>query len=208
MDILLSYVLPITSTLVAVVSIILSIMTYRREIPKIKIGIERPKYDCFFGVATREDNRGKLYESRISGVRFTIHNNSSVDIEVNDVFLIIGNERFRLISNDNPYWDLVCFFSYDHQANKVEFDGSYAINYREEGINLPVTVLGYTTHSSCALFYHFPANISGKVNAKLYVKTAIGVRKKKIVLLQYNNTFQNKELEDAEQYSRSVGESK
>ena len=173
--------------------------------PKLLIDIENPQYDCFFGDVAAEDNSEKIHEHRISGVRFALRNNSSADIEVNAVALEINSEMFRLIPSSNPYWDSVYFFTYDQNEQKRVPDYTYGISYSSEGICLPLVVKSYTSFSCCALFYSFPATIKGQVKATLHVKTAIGVRKKKITLLEYDDTFGRQEWEEVEQDFRSLG---
>lgn len=206
MDFVISYILPIISAIIATASIVLSVKVYRRDMPKLQIDIDNPKYDCFFGNAATEDESEKLHEDRISGVRFTLRNNSAADIEVTGVALEIKSEMFRLILNDNPYWDAVYFFTYDPDEKKMVPDWNNYIPYAEKGIHLPLIINSYTTFTGYALFYHFPASITGQVNAIIHVKTAIGVVKKRISLLEYNDTFSNQEWEDVEQYFRSLGD--
>lgn len=205
MDFLISCILPIVSTMVAVASICLSIKVYRRDTPKLEIEIAHPEYDCFFGDADAEDIFEKIHEHHISGVRFTLRNNSSADIEVNDVALEMNSNMFRLIPNDNPYWDNIYFFTYDRDEQKMVPDYIYGISYSKEGICLPLVVKSYTSFACCALFYSFPATIKGQVKATLHVKTAVGVRKKRVTLLEYNDTFGRQEWEKVELDFRSSG---
>lgn len=205
MDFVISYILPIISAIIATASIVLSVKVYRRDMPKLQIDIDNPKYDCFFGDVATEDKSESLHENRISGVRFTLRNNSSADIEVNGIALEINSEMFRLIPSNNPYWGIVYFYTYDSDERKMVPDYTYGISYSGEGICLPLMVRSYTSFSCCALFYSFPTTITGQVNAILHVKTAIGVRKKKITLLEYDNTFGRQEWEEVEQGFRSSG---
>ena len=127
-------------------------------------------------------------------------------IEVNGIALEIKSEIFRLIPTDNPCWDSVYFFTYDPDEKKMVPDCNYFISYSEEGIHLPLIIKSYTTFTGYALFYHFPANITGKTKAIIRIRTAIGEVKKKILLLEYNETFPNQEWEDVQQYFRSLGD--
>lgn len=206
MNFVISYILPITSTIIALASIVLSVKVYLRDMPKLQIDIENPQYDCFFGDATTEDEPEKIRKHRISGVRFTLRNNSAVDIEVNGIALEIKSEIFRLIPTDNPCWDSVYFFTYDPDEKKMVPDCNYFISYSEEGIHLPLIIKSYTTFTGYTLFYHFPVNITGKTKAIIRIRTAIGEVKKKILLLEYNETFPNQEWEDVQQYFRSLGD--
>ena len=206
MDFVISYILPITSTIIALASIVLSVKVYLRDMPKLQIDIENPQYDCFFGNIVTEDDSEKLHKHRISVCRFRLRNNSSVDIEVNDVVLEIQSEIFRLIPNGSSYWATVYFFTYDPDENKLVPDWNSYIPYCERGIHLPLVVKSYTTFTGYALFYHFPADITGKTKAIIRIRTAIGEVKKKILLLEYNETFPNQEWEDVQQYFRSLGD--
>lgn len=204
MSFVIAYILPIVSTAIAVVSIVLSVKAYRRDTPKLQIDIENPKYDCFFGDVSTENEQNHIHKNRISGIRFTLRNNSAANIEVNGIALKIRSEMFQIISPNNPFWDTVNFFTYDADEQKMIPDYLYAISYSNEGFSLPLVINSYTSSSGCALFYNFPASITGRTTATLYVRTAIGVCKKKVRLLQYDNTFQREELEDVEQHQRSL----
>ena len=208
MSYVISYILPVISVFVSVASIILSIKVYRRDTPKLQVDIENPKYDCFFGNVAVEDHSEQFHKNRICGVYFTLRNNSGVDIEVSGMALKIKSDTFRLIPNDISYWDNVYFFAYDADAKKMIIDLNSSISYTEMGVHLPLIVQSYRSFSGYALFYNFPVNIAGSVNATLYIKTAIGIYKKKVTLLEYNDTFQRQELEDIKQYQTSIGDRK
>mgnify|MGYP000898172555 CR=1 FL=1 len=146
----------------------------------------------------------RTYKSRISGIRFTLRNNSAANIEVNGISLKTRSEMFQIIPPNNPFWDTVNFFTYDSDEQKMIPDYLYGISYSSEGFSLPIVMNSYTSSSGCALFYNFPASITGQAAATIYVRTAIGVYKKKVRLLQYDNTFQRQEWENIEQYQNSL----
>jgi hypothetical protein len=49
MNCITTFILPIASTVIAIISLVLSVKRYLRDTPKLRIDIENPKYDCFFG---------------------------------------------------------------------------------------------------------------------------------------------------------------
>ncbi len=200
-----SDVISTISIIIAAVSLYISIKVYRRDTPKLRVEIRNPKYDCFFGDVQTEYNN-HISKNRISGVCFWLRNGSSANIEVSNVDLIIQGEIFRLISNDNPYWDTVEFLTFDHEENKVVPDCNYAINYAEFGIKLPCIIKAYSCLSYVALFHDFPAKITHSTYALLKVKTAVGVIQKKFKLYEYNDTFAKQEWEEVEQHFRSIGD--
>lgn len=204
MNCITTFILPIASTVIAIISLVLSVKRYLRDTPKLRIDIENPEYDCFFGDVCTENEQKRTYKNRISGIRFTLRNNSAANIEVSEIALKIRSEMFQIIPPDNPFWDTVNFFTYDSDEQKMIPDYLYGISYSSEGFSLPIVMNSYTSSSGCALFYNFPASITGQATATIYVRTAIGVYKKKVRLLQYDNTFQRQEWENIEQYQNSL----
>lgn len=193
------------SVAIATASLILSIKVYLRDMPKLRIDIENPQYDCFFGNVVTETDDGEVYERRISGVQLTLRNDSAADIEVSGITLKVNAESFRLIENNNPFWDEVYFLVYDSDEQKMVPDYNYAIPYECWGIHLPLVVKSYTSYTGYALFYSFPSNIKNQIKATLCIKTAMGICKKKVKLLEYNDSFQRQEWEEIEQEFRSTG---
>ncbi len=190
------------SAIIAVISLIVSIKVYRRDTPRLRIEILHPKYDCFFGIAVVERNE-ELKRHRISGLRIQLRNSSSANIEVQSIQLKIKNELFRIVPNDNLYWDSATFVTEGQSEQKIDFN--YSINYNDSGIHLPCAVKGYSCVEGYVLFYHFPANIRDKTTAQLIVQTAVGVVNKRVTLREYNQTFEKQEMKDVDQYYRSLG---
>lgn len=189
--------------LTAAVSIILSVKAYRRDTPSVKIDIDSEKFDCFFGDASNNLDEARGHTNRISGVFLTLRNDSSADIEVTDLKLKVGKEYYNLIDKDNKYWNDVAFLVTDPETGKREPDAIYSIAYSCAGFETPRILEAYRSFTGYALFYNFPAKISGKIKATLVVKTAVGTAKKRITLYEYDDTFAKKEWEEIEQFQRS-----
>lgn len=195
---MLAEIASIVSTIIAASALIVSIRAYKRGVPKLKLEIEDPKYDCFFG-----DVRYKNIEARISGIRFILRNESSACIEIFGMELKVNNEFFRLIPADIEMWEEVSFLVDDSNEGRIE--DYVSIPYLDEGIRIPLVIDGFHSYVGYALFHDFPARITGKVKAKVYIKTAVGTITKKIVLREYDNTFSEKEMMEVEQFIRSRG---
>jgi len=198
---MISNIVSILSFGVALIALYISYRVYKRDTPKLRIQIDNPKYDCFFGNSITEKHEG-LHVNRISGARIKLNNNSKVDIEINNITLKIKKEIYRLIPKDNDYWEVVHFLNYN--IHEIEnFDPNYGIDYCNEGIEIPCKINSYSCLSFVALFYHFPLSIKKKIKGKLIINTAVGKFIKKINLYEYNDTFFNLEWEDVKQYQKS-----
>lgn len=182
------------SAAIALVSLTISLMSFKQKMPKLKIGIADPEYDCFFG---RTQNVEK-----IAGCRINIINNSPVAITVNDVKLKVGNEVLRLIDLNNEHWDEVEFYFYT-QENELTTDGS-AINYCTNGISIPTKISPYDTVSGYVLFHYFPSRFNGNCRATLILNSAIGLIRKKIVLREYDKDYCISDYLDFLQYCKSI----
>lgn len=191
----------IISAVIAIVSLAISIKVYFRDTPKLRVEIQDPKYDCFFGNTILE-NDDKPRNSRISGVRMRIRNASSADIEIQDILLRIGKELYHIIPNDIGCWREVAFATTKYEEQIVDYN--YSISYSVLGIHVPETVKRFSFLEGYALFYNFPASIDRETKAQIIVQTAVGTVKKRIVLKEYDETFERQEWKDVEQYFKSI----
>ena len=185
-----------------------SIKVYRRDTPRMTIVIKKPKYDCFFG-NVQIDVESNQHTHRIGGVHCLLNNITPSDIEVIDAFLIIQREQYRIIPNNNPYWNSVSFLipDYDNPSELIP-DENYYINYAANGLCLPCKIDAYSSFDGYVLFYNFPAKIKKQIPATLCIRTPMGITKKKLKLLEYDDTFAKQEWEDFKQYEKSLEESK
>lgn len=191
----------IISAIIAIVSLIVSIKVYFRDTPKLRVEIEDSEYDCFFGNVFLEGDE-KPRESRISGVRIRIRNSSSANIEAQSIHLRIGNELYRAIPNNIECWRNVTFAS--NRADEERTSCNYCISYDTQGIHVPVTVKGFGFMEGYVLFYNFPARIEQTVRAQIIIQTAVGTVKKRIILKEYDETFEKQEWKEVEQYFKSI----
>lgn len=188
------------SALVAIISLIISIQSYYLRKPKLKIEIADKRSDCFFGkVIPEASTTGHVM--RISGAWVNIINNSPVALKINRVYLQINREKFRIISPQNSYWDATVFY-FEDEEGKLSTDGGI-IEYGEQGLRVPCKIEAYDTISGCLLFQNFPANIHEKCRATICMKTAIGVIKKRVKLVEYDRNFEGEAVEIV-QYLRSI----
>lgn len=188
-------IIAIASILIAAVSLYLSIKVYHRDTPKLIVSIDKPEYECFFGNVHIE-HEGREYINRISGIKLKLRNPSQYDIEVSDVNLRIKGIEYHLILKDNPYWNHVTFLAHGQDAKKLVPDYNYSIAYGEHGFLPPYVVNKYSIIDTVILFYDFPQNITKTVTATLCIMTAVGIIKKTIKLIEYDDTFQRQEMEE------------
>ncbi len=185
------------SVCISIVSLIISILSYRLKTPKVKIQIIDKRYDSFFGNVQCEHNE-HVHKNRISGARLRLINNSPNEITIMGIALKCKKETFRLIDPSNDYWEIVEFLFNDENGEETS-DGS-AIYYSNDGIILPLILKAYDGKDVIALFYHFPIKIRKKTWAKIIVQTTIGVKTKKVHLIEYDKQYANKDYRDYLQY--------
>jgi|GEM_PF-2307705 len=204
MDIILTYIVPAATLIIALVSLCISIKVYRRDTPQISIEIDNPKYDCYFAQVHAVGKGEKPIKARVAGINLILRNHSSADIQVFDAKLKIKRECYRLIPPTIDCWSGVAFLTRNEETGELEPDPIfYPLNYKEDGLTLPAVVKGYSSISKTTLFYHFPAGINRKVRATIFIKTAVGVAKKHVWLLAYNNNLLAADWEDYQQYQKS-----
>lgn len=191
------------SSLVAIVSLCISIAAYKLKVPKLSIRIANEKTDCWFGIAYDEEHATSL-RNHVSGAQFSLYNNSAIAITINNVYIKIKKEKYRLVDNSNSYWENMSFYYYDNNGEFTS-DGS-GIWYKESGIHVPYMIKPYDVFNGTALFYNFPVSIHHKVRATLAFETVIGTVKKRIHLYEYDKNFESVELKDVKQYQRSIEE--
>lgn len=195
------------TAVISVVSIIISIANYQKSRPKLKIVIENKRWDCFFGkVISLEtldtlNNRSFNY---ICGVKMSIINNSPVDITINNINMIVEKEILRVIDNRIPYWESVMFYFQDDNG-ELTTDG-IDICYKESCFELPFKINAYDVVTVVALFHNFPARIRGKCKGRINVYTAIGNKKKKVTMVEYDRNYETEDYRDYIAYCRSKEE--
>lgn len=204
MDIILTYIVPSATLIIAIISLSVSIKVYRRDTPQISIEVDNPKYDCYFGQVHAIGNDEKPIKSRIAGVNLILRNHSSADIQLFDAKLKIKKEYHKLIPTTIDCWKSVGFLTLNEDSGKLEVDPVFApMNYGENGLTLPTIISAYSSINKTALFYHFPAGIEGKTRATVVIKTAVGVAKKRVLLSEYQDNDLRADWEDYQQYRRS-----
>jgi hypothetical protein len=188
------------SICISIASIIIAILSYRLNLPRIKIQILNKNCDCFFGnVKCENGNNGVI--SRISGAKIRLVNSSRSDIAVLSVLLETRDECFRLIDCQNPFWEVVEFVFSDDEGDEAT-DGS-AIYYKNEGIQLPLTIKAYSGIDFIALFHHFPLKIRKSASARIIIQTAVGAITKKVTITEYGQKYNNSDYLDVMQFMRS-----
>lgn len=189
----------------AFVSLFLSYKKNYDEHSKLKIRIENPKFDCFFGDCITEKGFDKV--NRICGMNIVIVNSCNVDIELININLKIRNEVYRLIPVENNYWNVVFFLQNPttklRSLEQEDFDSNYGVYYAENGICTPCKINAYSHVKSTVLFYDFPCKIKKQCSAKLMVNTTMCSINKRYKLYEYNDTFAKREWEYVKQNMKS-----
>ena len=187
------------TAIISLLSLVLSVANFWKSKPKLRIEIMDRKWDAFFGKV-----RPLNTFSYISGIKFSIVNNSPVSITISDIKMIIQNETLRLINNKNDVWHSVEFYFQDDNGDLIS-DGC-GIDYAEHGFSVPFKLNAYDAITGYALFHYFPAQIQKKCKGTLVLGTAIGKIKKNIHLVEYDKNYIEEDYRDYLQYCRSLGE--
>ena len=203
-SIVFTYLIPIATLIIAGISLGISLKVYYRDTPKIRIEIEDPKYDCYFGQVQACGEGKKPIKARIAGINGTLRNHSSANIQIIDAKLKINGEFYKLIPTSIDCWKSVDFLSLNEETGNLEPDFIYdGLNYAEVGFSLPIVIEGYSFAKGTMLFYHFPAHIKEETKATLYIKTAVGTTKKRVRMLEYHENNLRADWDDYQQYKNS-----
>lgn len=170
---------------ISFISLVISVGNSWRNKPKLKIEITDKECDCFFGITMQ-----KNVQSRISGARINIINNSPVAITLSNIYLEIDGENYNIIDKNNPYWEVVEFY-FINDEDELTTDGT-AIEYFEGGLDFPSKINAYDTLSAYVLFHNFPAKYKEKCSGKIVMCTAIGKIKKKVNFVKYDSAYAEK----------------
>lgn len=189
------------TAVISVVSIIISIANYQKSRPKLKIVIDNKRWDCFFGKTILINNRSFDY---ICGVKMSIINNSPVAITINNINMTVEGEILRFIDNRNQYWESVMFY-FEDDNGELTTDG-IDICYKESGFELPFKINAYDVVTVVTLFHNFPAKIRRKCKGRINLYTAIGNKKKKVTMVEYDRNYETEDYRDYIAYCRSKEE--
>jgi len=186
------------SAIVAVISLVLSIIGLIRQKPKLKILIPDPEQDCFYGWKQLGDS--DKY-ARVAYVRICLINNSPVAIGVEDITMRLKGKKLSRVRSDNKYWDDTTLF---YRTEDKLVDPGTGLYYSNEALKFPTKVEAYNTASGIVLFYNFPNSINGDCKAEILMRTAIGVIKKRIRVREYNEKIIDAAYRNFVDYNDSI----
>lgn len=173
-------VVAVFSIIISIISLYIAIKAYRLNVPKFKIEI----IDSFYGATKIEDGELTNY---MAGVRARIKNNSPASFTISDVGLLFNNEYYSLAFKNLSLYANVEFYYFDKVAG-ITTDGSY-VDYENEGLELPFNIKKYDTKDFVSLFVFFIKSDEKKLKAKLIIDTAIGKKKKRVILNKYDYEY-------------------
>lgn len=190
------------SAIVAVVSLVISILGYMRQKPKLRIVITDPKEDCYYGwrKVFEDDSR----YARVGYVRMSLVNCSPVTIGIEDINLNVKSSCLRRVRNDNEYWAETELYYLDNNGS-MKSDGA-CIDYENEALRFPSRINAYDTVSGVVLFHNVPTQVKDKARGKIVLRTAIGTLTKRIRIREYNETLLDYMTRDAYDYFASIEE--
>lgn len=203
------FILDFAPIVVSIVALIVSIKSLNSQIPRLKVTIKKPQYDCFYGASKLVERGGTLLLSNyVAIVRFTLRNVSSSPLVVSDIELLCNGVSYEMAQKDNPYWhEVEIYFSDKYninpEGNGFTTNGTY-IDYAKEGRNLPLTIKPYGVETICAVFYSFPKSNLAALSAKLLLGTAKGNVKKKVTLLRYDADYETEDLDGFRKHLKSI----
>lgn len=173
---------------VSVISLVLSILAFIQQKPKLVCEILR----AYYGPAQLNDNIPNLYVA--AGIDITLQNPSPANITVYDIKLKIGKEYYEYVLPLEGNEQNITFF-YPDDGHLYGEAG--AIQYNSSGKDLPFKITSYDAMLSTFVFHNIPNTLHGKKNGKLIIKTTAGKLIKKIKLHPFdiNDVEDWKEIE-------------
>lgn len=173
----------IITIVVSVISLIISILAFIQQKPKLSCEIVK----AYYGPAQLKDCITKLYVA--AGIDITLQNPSPANITVYDIKLKIGKEYYEyLLPQEGEDQNIKFFYS-----DKGHLYGSgWDISYNSTGINLPVKINSYEAILPTFVFHNIPEKFHWKKYGNLIIKTTAGKVRKKIKLSPFDiNTVED-----------------
>lgn len=179
--------------IVSVISLILSILAFIQQKPKLSCEIVK----AYYGPAQLKDCIRKFYVA--AGIDITLQNPSPANITVYDIKLKIGKEYYEYLLPQEGVDQNIEFF-YSDEGHM--YGSGWAIPYNSTGINLPVKINSYEAILPTFVFHNIPEKFHGKKCGNLIIKTTAGKLKKRIKLTHYDiNTV--KDWNEVEKFLKS-----
>ena len=178
----------IITIVVSVISLILSILAFIQQKPKLGCEIVR----AYYGPAKLKDNMPKAYYA--AGIDITIQNPSPANITIYDLKLKIGKEYYKYILPLEGGDQNITFFYSD---NGHFYGSGWSIPYNSTGKDLPFKITSYDAILSTFVFHNILNTFHGNKSGKLIIKTTTGKLIKKIKLHPFdiNDVEDWKEIE-------------
>ena len=186
--------------IIAVSSLIISILSYRSNKPHLKIQIIDPKFDCFFGNVLNSNPDGQS-KHRIAATKLRVLNTSSQSISILYVELLCRKDKFSHIDPKNKNWDSLCPLV-QRDDSREEYDGC-SIHYADDGMAFPNTLNAYCGKDILFCFHDFPAAIRHKEKAIVVIHASTRIYKKNVTLIEYDNRFAERIDHYVNQYFQS-----
>jgi hypothetical protein len=173
---------------VSVISLILSILAFIQQKPKLILEINR----AYYGPAQLKDDIPKPFVA--AGIDFTLQNPSPANITVYDLKLKIGKEKYEYVLPQEGEDQNITFF---YRDNGLLYGSSWSIPYNSTGKDLPFKITSYDAIFSTFVFHNIPNTFHGNKSGKLIIKTTAGKLIKKIKLHPFdiNDVEDWKEIE-------------
>lgn len=178
----------IITIVVSVISLILSILAFIQQKPKLICEIVR----AYYGPAQLKDSISKAYYA--AGIELTIQNPSPANITIYDLKLKIGKENYQYLLPQEGIDQNITFFYSD---NGHVYGSDWSIPYNSTGFNLPFKINSYDAILPTFVFHNIPNIFHSKKHGKLIIKTTAGKLTIKVKLHQFdfNDVEDWKEIE-------------
>ncbi len=162
---------------VSVISLIISILAFIQQKPKLACEIVR----AYYGPAQLKDSLKNLYHA--AGIEITLQNPSPANITIYDLKLKIGKENYQYILPQDGDDQNITFFYSD---NGKLYGSGWAIPYNSTGYDLPFKINSYDAILPTFVFHNIPNNLRGKKHGKLIIKTTAGKLNRRIKLSPFD----------------------
>lgn len=178
----------IITIVVSVISLILSILAFIQQKPKLGCEIVR----AYYGPAQLKDNMPQAYYA--AGIDITLQNPSPANITIYDLKLKIEKETYEFLLPQEGNEQNITFFYYD---KGLLYGSDWSIPYNSTGNDLPFKITSYDAMLSTFVFHNIPNTFHGNKSGKLIIKTTAGKVIKKIKLHPFdiNDVEDWKEIE-------------
>ena len=181
------------------IAVFISIKAYKITIPAIKIQLLNTP---FYGGTEIKNNNITNF---MACCHLRINNRSGQKVSLSEIYLLVDGEKFALADKDIDVHKEKEFYFEDllHLTEDKYITDGTCIMYQEDGLFNNIIIDAFSSVDKFALF-SFPRQDKSKVKCFIVFETPYKTIKKRMVLLLYDENYDNEEFEEIERWKKTL----